>query len=93
MPGVIHLPGSELRSKIKVEKNSEGYSSGQRGQTVNLLAYAFGGSNPPPSTSTRSTTTRLTTTRFIGFTEPVPVCDARVARPIGVPRRAGVVQW
>ena len=30
---------------------SEGYPSGQRGQTVNLLAYAFGGSNPPPSTS------------------------------------------
>ena len=29
----------------------EGYPSGQRGQTVNLLAYAFGGSNPPPSTS------------------------------------------
>ena len=27
-----------------------GYSSGQRGQTVNLLAYAFGGSNPPPTT-------------------------------------------
>jgi hypothetical protein len=22
------------------------YSSGQRGQTVNLLAYAYGGSNP-----------------------------------------------
>src|SRR5579875_1774740 len=31
-------------------KDSEGYPSGQRGQTVNLLAYAFGGSNPPPST-------------------------------------------
>jgi hypothetical protein len=29
----------------------EGYPSGQRGQTVNLLAHAFGGSNPPPSTS------------------------------------------
>ena len=28
----------------------EGYPSGQRGQTVNLLAHAFGGSNPPPST-------------------------------------------
>ena len=32
-------------------QESEGYPSGQRGQTVNLLAYAFGGSNPPPSTS------------------------------------------
>src|SRR3982074_2707959 len=29
----------------------EGYPSGQRGQTVNLLAYSFVGSNPAPSTS------------------------------------------
>ena len=30
------------------------YPSGQRGQTVNLLAYAFGGSNPPlPTIATR----------------------------------------
>ncbi len=29
----------------------EGYSSGQRGQTVNLMAYAFDGSNPSPSTT------------------------------------------
>ena len=28
-----------------------GYSSGQRGQTVNLLAYAYGGSNPSPPTT------------------------------------------
>gem|GEM_PF-1599514 len=27
-----------------------GYPSGQRGQTVNLLAYAFIGSNPIPTT-------------------------------------------
>ena len=27
-----------------------GYRSGQPGQTVNLLAYAFGGSNPSPTT-------------------------------------------
>lgn len=26
------------------------YSSGQRGQTVNLLLYSFGGSNPPLTT-------------------------------------------
>ena len=31
-------------------KHSEGFPSGQREQTVNLPAYAFGGSNPPPST-------------------------------------------
>jgi hypothetical protein len=30
-----------------VPANSGRYPSGQRGQTVNLLAYAFGGSNPP----------------------------------------------
>src|SRR3546814_15197463 len=29
----------------------EGYPSGQRRKTVNLLAYAFGGSNQPPSTN------------------------------------------
>ena len=29
-----------------------GYQSGQMGQTVNLLAYAFGGSNPSPPTQT-----------------------------------------
>ena len=27
-----------------------GYQSGQMGQTVNLLALAFGGSNPSPPT-------------------------------------------
>jgi hypothetical protein len=27
-----------------------GYPRGQRGQTVNLLAYAFAGSNPAPTT-------------------------------------------
>ena len=27
----------------------DGFPSGQRGQTVNLLQIAFGGSNPPPS--------------------------------------------
>ena len=29
---------------------SGGYPSGQRGLTVNQLAYAFEGSNPPPPT-------------------------------------------
>src|SRR6266545_5265278 len=28
-----------------------GYPSGQRGQTVNLLAYAYAGSNPAPTTT------------------------------------------
>ena len=30
------------------------YQSGQMGQTVNLLAYAFGGSNPSLPTQRRS---------------------------------------
>ena len=37
-----------------IAQRVEGYPSGQRGQTVNLLANAYGGSNPPPSTSLRS---------------------------------------
>ncbi len=28
-----------------------GYQSGQMGQTVNLLAHAYGGSNPSPPTT------------------------------------------
>ena len=34
-----------------VRERSVGYPSGQRGQTVNLLAYAFDGSNPSPTTT------------------------------------------
>ena len=37
------------------EHHVVGYSSGQRGQTVNLLACAFGGSNPPPTTNQNHT--------------------------------------
>ena len=44
------LTKPQIQAKI-VGLTAEGYPSGQRGQTVNLLAYAFGGSNPPPSTS------------------------------------------
>ena len=39
------LPGCERRVR------AERYRSGQTGQTVNLLANAFGGSNPPLSTT------------------------------------------
>ena len=44
------------------EHHVVGYSSGQRGQTVNLLACAFGGSNPPPTTIKKS----LKNARFYG---------------------------
>ena len=39
--------GTKLSERIVL---SGGYQSGQMGQTVNLLAYAFGGSNPSPPT-------------------------------------------
>ena len=35
-----------------LRKDRGGYQSGQMGQTVNLLAFAFGGSNPSPPTFT-----------------------------------------
>ena len=48
----LRLRSGQLESRREVfqPRILEGYPSGQRGQTVNLLAYAFGGSNPPPST-------------------------------------------
>ncbi len=39
-----------IKSMNGNNNNKERYLSGQRGQTVNLLAFAFGGSNPPLST-------------------------------------------
>ena len=50
------------------------YPSGQRGQTVNLLAYAFGGSNPPLPTIVASA---ARTDSFVGG-----LSEARVA-PMG----------
>ena len=40
--------GKDERSEFLTgeEQNKGSYQSGQMGQTVNLLAYAFGGSNP-----------------------------------------------
>jgi hypothetical protein len=43
-----HRP--KKRSKCLILVALVGYPSGQRGQTVNLLAYAFSGSNPEPTT-------------------------------------------
>lgn len=39
-----------VRSAVCLSPNLGGYPSGQRGLTVNQLAQAFGGSNPPPPT-------------------------------------------
>ena len=61
-----------------------GYSSGQRGQTVNLLAYAYGGSNPSPPTVKNRTwlcllaTSGTTTLRLGGY--------ERVERSVANPR-------
>jgi hypothetical protein len=49
-------PGGSLTSSTSIRIlrpafwRMVGYPSGQRGQTVNLLAYAFDGSNPSPTT-------------------------------------------
>ena len=48
------MPGNGMQNNglfHRLTVSAEGYPSGQRGQTVNLLAHAFGGSNPPPSTT------------------------------------------
>ena len=50
-----HLPCKQVVAGSTPAASSrgcpEGYRSGQTGQTVNLLANAFEGSNPSPSTS------------------------------------------
>ena len=49
---VERLPCKErVTGSIPVTGLLEVYPSGQRGQTVNLLAYAFEGSNPSPAIS------------------------------------------
>ena len=47
--------GKDERSEFLAgeEQNKGSYQSGQMGQTVNLLAYAFGGSNPSLPTKRR----------------------------------------
>ena len=46
--------GKDERSEFLTgeEQNKGSYQSGQMGQTVNLLAYAYGGSNPSLPTKT-----------------------------------------
>jgi hypothetical protein len=48
---VEHVHGKdEVSGSIPDNGSMGGYRSGQPGQTVNLLAYAFVGSNPTPPT-------------------------------------------
>src|SRR4051812_34283060 len=53
--GVEHFHGKEGVPGSNPGDGStlQGYSSGQRGLTVNQMAYAFGGSNPSPCTTDR----------------------------------------
>ena len=60
------------------------YPSGQRGQTVNLLAYAFGGSNPPLPTIVASA---LRPDQTEGGLREARLREARaIGRLSGVPR-------
>src|SRR5262249_62259489 len=65
--GVQILPPAPAFSRsCQVRPADSGrYPSGQRGQTVNLLAYAFGGSNPPlPTTLPSASTSEQTAGRL-----------------------------
>ena len=48
------------------EKKGE-YQSGQMGQTVNLLVYTFGGSNPSSPTKARTETDRAFTLKIFAY--------------------------
>ena len=54
-----------------------GYPSGQRGQTVNLLAYAFDGSNPSPTTTLFSLAKHHFSPSLIGVSAVSPVLRMR----------------
>ncbi len=51
---VLYLEDWEIVANFAAQNRkgcaSGGYQSGQMGQTVNLLVYTFGGSNPSPPT-------------------------------------------
>jgi hypothetical protein len=74
-----------------VPAGSGRYPSGQRGQTVNLLAYAFGGSNPPLPTIVA---TALRTDRVVGGLSEVrvaPTCATTLyVAPVRAVRQRGV---
>ena len=73
-----------LRKRARVDKAGAvwlnlrpfvvGYPSGQRGQTVNLLAYAFSGSNPEPTTTLTSSESVILK-GFLLFSPKIEKCD------------------
>jgi len=62
------------------------YPSGQRGQTVNLLAYAFGGSNPPLPTVVAGASRPAFTE---GGLRKAPLREARAVRRLRHARLGG----
>ena len=72
-----------------------GYPSGQRGQTVNLLAYAFDGSNPSPTTISNRDLTRPLLVGFpISFLEfNLRIISRGLRPPFGIdgPRVRGML--
>ena len=66
------------------------YPSGQRGQTVNLLAYAFGGSNPPLPTILRGNSSAVERQPSkLGVAGSNPVSRSIVATGVSTARTEG----
>src|SRR3989441_10620370 len=79
----------DSRGSHRVPADSGRYPSGQRGQTVNLLAYAFGGSNPPlPTISVDAHVTRRGGTSSVAEGRPSKLGGAG-AYPVSRSREFG----
>jgi hypothetical protein len=63
------------------------YPSGQRGQTVNLLAYAFGGSNPPLPTIVSMGWSAARSEGGLSGARVAPTGPVDPTRPVVVPTR------
>ena len=55
------------------------YQSGQMGQTVNLLAYAFGGSNPSLPTPIKKNVSSSTAAHFFLLSPPLFRAEHKIA--------------
>ena len=88
--------GSEISTgSQRMPAGSGRYPSGQRGQTVNLLAHAFGGSNPPLPTTVHQGRKRGNSSAVerqpskLGVAGSNPVSRSRVVGRAGGRRGAG----
>src|SRR5262245_12100045 len=86
--GVQILPPAPAFSRgCQVRPADSGrYPSGQRGQTVNLLAYAFGGSNPPLPTTVPAA---MRPDQTEGGLRKARLLEARAATRCAVSQRLG----